>query len=397
MIGIGPLHSLTLPFSTKSHNSKAQTKRNTVKKGKRKEFTTLKKQGAQDQLVHASHNTSRNQKRLENVLACGFDPNGTFLDCLANGNILLLAAGVTDASPNHAESVINFTCKTAATQAMADLMIDYKKFNKPIMEFTAPHGYDCDSPPRMSSALVFNNQSKTKTKKTGFFNQYMADDEGTIEHLQEAADQLDALRGKIQDWYRINTGTGVISRQTRGFGMPYVARRVVKRLVEATLEEPLLRNLFLGLLDCPTVDRDEGDQVRVEAILNGSFYFTTDSTTAFFYCAHLTEFGFPSSRSNACKLNRQLWNDLMERSVALGHSRQDTLAKFLLVWAAMDGSILKDYFAVIVPNDPDMIAFFRDIFTELHDGMGYHLSEHKELSDTPYGKDICHLRLKQPY
>ena len=135
----------------------------------------------------------------------------------------------------------------------------------------------------------------------------------------------------------------------------------------------------------------------MESILNGSFFFTTQSTTAFHFCPQLLEFGFPASHSNACRLNRELWNKLIERAVAQGHSRRDTLAKFLLVWAAMDGSILSSYFETIIPDDAEMIAFFREIYDELHQGEKFNLYEYHQPSEFVDGKDIVYLGRSSPF
>ena len=60
----------------------------------------------------------------------------------------------------------------------------------------------------------------------------------------------------------------------------------------------------------------------------------------------------------ACWFNLEQWNNLIALAVPQGHNRCDILVKFLLVWAAMDGSIVDSCFEVLIPDDPEMIAFF---------------------------------------
>ena len=73
------------------------------------------------------------------------------------------------------------------------------------------------------------------------------------------------------------------------------------------------------------------------------------------------------------------------------------LSKFLLIWAAMDGSVLRTVFNVIVPDNEEMIDFFKEIITKLHEGVPFPLNEQHAKFDTPQGKDISHLRVSSPY
>lgn len=130
--------------------------------------------------------------------------------------------------------------------------------------------------------------------------------------------------------------------------------------------------------------------------MNGTFFFKTQSTTAFHYIPEMLELGFPSSKSKASRLNIKLFEDLVIRARAQGRSRRDTLALFILVWAAMDGSILKNQLVVLINDDKKMIKFFRDIIHELHEGVPYSISEYHQFSDTEHGKNIVHLTVSTP-
>eukprot|EP00977_Amphora_coffeiformis_P004551 scaffold982_cov169-Amphora_coffeaeformis.AAC.4 len=134
----------------------------------------------------------------------------------------------------------------------------------------------------------------------------------------------------------------------------------------------------------------------VEAILNGTFVVSTNSDTAFHFSPEMLEFGFPPSHSNACCLNRTKWDELLDRAVAKRYSRRDTLTKFLLVWSAMYGSMLKDRLTAIIPDNPVMISLFREILYELHDGIGFHLYEYHHESDVVDGKSIYYLTVYRP-
>lgn len=116
---------------------KAQEAQHKKKKIIRAEVTQLKKDGDREGLVDAAKNNRRHQTRLSIAYQYGFDRDGTFdfLKKLADGNIHLLAAAVTDALLNPAKNVINFGCNTAATNNMAKLMMDFKKLVKKIMQF----------------------------------------------------------------------------------------------------------------------------------------------------------------------------------------------------------------------------------------------------------------------
>lgn len=259
--------------------------------------------------------------------------------------------------------MLDFGCKTAATKAMAQLMIDYKKFNKSIMQYAIKGFYELDTPPKMTCRFVFLNRLEKKTKTVPFLMGFSSDDEVTIDYLEDTAELVDELRKTVQAWY----GCGIKSRKTINYNAAYPSKATVKAMVRETIEDERVRELFLGLLDEPRPTQEEA--VCIESILNGSFVVKTTSCTAFHYCPQLLEFGFPKSKSKACLLNRTLWDDLIRRTEAKGHSRRDVLAKFILVWAAMDGSILHDRLEVIIPDDPQMITFFREIFHEQQEGV----------------------------
>jgi hypothetical protein len=76
-------------------NQKAQ---NSVKKQRRAVITLLRESGDHPGLVATAYGMARYQNQQKTAVARGMDPNFDFLDLLADGNIHLLAAGVTDAS-----------------------------------------------------------------------------------------------------------------------------------------------------------------------------------------------------------------------------------------------------------------------------------------------------------
>ena len=353
-------------------------------------------------LVQATATMSTHQNRQALAIECGFDPNFDFLGFLANGYIQLLAAGVTDASINSSKSQIEFGCKTAATKAMADLMIDFKRVNKEIMQFSCGNNYDCDAPPKMSCRIQFRGRGtgqgatrRSQSKYDASLNNFSADDLETIYYLEDTAEELDELRKKVQDWYKDNLGCGVTQRYTTTHcNVRYAPKPLVRQMIVETLRDDTLRNLFLGLLDQANPNAD--DQLRIKSILNGSFFFSTMSYTAFHFCPQLLEFGFPSSHSTACALNRALWDNLIASAVAQGHSRRDVLSMFILVWAAMDGSIFKEYLQVIIPDNAEMIAFFHEIIHELHEGVRYSINEQHAPSEVENGKDIVYLTVSTP-
>ena len=362
-------------------------------------FTNLKNSGDSEGLVQAAAATDRYQRRQNTAIARGMDPNFCFLDVLAV-NIQLLAASATDASLDPSDGVINFGCKSAATSAMADLMMDYKKVNKTIMDFSSYGDYDTNTAPSMSCAVVFHDRAKKKSKRIQFLEGFSADDKDTIEYLEDIAEELDILRKMVQDWYKEAYGRncGVVARYTAKDDVGFPSRELIKEMVNETLHDETLCDLFISLLkneSYPDLSPD-ANKLFVEAILNGTFFFKTMSTTAFHYIPELLAFGFPSSKSQACLLNLDLWNDLLERANAQGHSRRDTLALFLLVWAAMDGSIGEHKFTVIIAEDPTTIRFFHDIFNELHQGTPFSINEQHAKSDTEQGKDIVCLTVSTP-
>jgi hypothetical protein len=75
-----------------------QKAQNSVKKQRRAVITLLKKSGDHQGLVTTAYGMVRYQNQQKTAVARGMDPNFDFLDLLADGNIHLLAAGVTDAS-----------------------------------------------------------------------------------------------------------------------------------------------------------------------------------------------------------------------------------------------------------------------------------------------------------
>ena len=174
---------LLINSNTAAVRRKDQKAQNEAKKKRRQVFKNLKNDGDCEGLVAAARNTNRHKNREKTAVARGYDKTFDFVDYLADDNIHLLAAAATDASINPAESVINFVCKTAATKAMADLMIDYKKANKNIMKYSCSDDYDCDAPPRMSSLVIFENRAKTKTRSIYVHSDFSAGDKSKIEEI----------------------------------------------------------------------------------------------------------------------------------------------------------------------------------------------------------------------
>lgn len=227
----------------------AQVRQNEKKKAKRAVVTELKKIGDLDGLIQAAR-TERYTRRHETALARGMDPNFCFWDVLAM-NIQLLAASATDASLNVSQSLVDFVCKSAATKAMADLMIDYKRVNKTIMQFSKYGDYDLDAPPFMSCAVRFHNRTKTKSKTIGFLSGFACDDNDTIMYLQHIAEELDILRKRVYAWYKNEYGSecGVVARYTADESIGYPASDIVKKMVNESLSDDVLKDLFINLLN----------------------------------------------------------------------------------------------------------------------------------------------------
>jgi hypothetical protein len=371
----------------KKNNQELQ---NTHKKAKRAQVTALRKSGDHAGLIQAAYHTPRYVNKQQTAVARGMDPALDFVSILANGNIHLLAAAATDASLNVTEGVVNFTCKDAATRAMAELMIDYKRVNKLVQQYTAIYAYDLDAAPNLSVQVHFRNRAYKKSIVDSFVNVFPADDSDTVDLVEDIADDLDDLRKQVQDWYGDTYNYGVNERKM-ALQTPYPAKRIVISMVKKTIQDGTLRDHLLSILEDPTPDAD--NELRIQSLLNGSFFMRTQSTTAFHFIPQLLEFGFPSSGSNACCFNQDMWSKLIRSAVQQGHQRRDVLAKFLLVGAAMDGSILSNRFEVIVPDNVSMIAFFRRIFEELHEGVPFPnpLNVYHAKSPIKNGKDITHL------
>ena len=368
-----------------------QNAQNTAKKQKRTVFTEAKKSGDHAALLHAALTNPRRIRQQQLSTARGMG-NVDFIDLLADDNIQLLAAASTDASMNHAQLLIDFGSKTAATRAMLELMVDYKQMNSVIMENCYnQEDYDCDEPISSSAAVVFESRDKKKTKKQLWLH-FTSEDDGDIDHAERCADELDSLRKIIQGWY--TRDCGVVKRRTSHHGVPYPSTEFVVQMVRNTITDVDLQSLFLNLLSKTSPSGDE--KLCIEGILNGTFFAINQSTVAFHWCYDMLLFGFPSSRSNACVFNRTLWDDLLARASRKGHSRRYMLSKFILVWAAMDGSIMDTYFYIIIPDNDEMITFFREILIELHDGEAHKIYQQSFPSPKADGKSIVGLSIFSP-
>jgi hypothetical protein len=216
-----------------------QELQNTRKKAKRAQVTALKKSGDHAGLVQAAYNTPRYVNKQQAAVARGMDPAFDFVSILANRNIHLLAAAATDASLNVADGIINFTCKAAATRAMADLMIDYKKVNKLVQQYTAVNAYDLDAAPNLSVQVYFRNRVYKQSIHDSFVNLFPADDSDTVELVEDIADDLDDLRKQVQDWYCDTVDSGVIQPHDQNLH-PYPSKRIVTRSVKDTIEDAAL-------------------------------------------------------------------------------------------------------------------------------------------------------------
>lgn len=169
-----------------------------------------------------------------------------------------------------------------------------------------------------------------------------------------------------------------------------------REMVQEELRDDQASQYFLYLLINP--NSNKGDRQWIEGILNGSFVFRTECTKAFHFCPKLFELGVSSKSLQCLWINCFLWDCrhwLVEEKVR--YNSCDVLAKFLLVWAAMDVSIMPTQFSVILPLNQEMITFFRSIFTELRKGVPLSLSEQDAPSPFEGGKDITTLWLSLTY
>lgn len=306
--------------------SKDQNAQNKNKKQKRAVITEAKETGNQEALLQAVSTNPRhiNQQNLVVARALGTGTNfvDLFIDWLADDNIQLLAAAATDASMNHAELLVDFGSKTAATRAMLELMDDYKEINSIIVKNCYDENdYDCNKPIHAHAAVAFERRDKKKTKKEHWFS-FSSKDDGDIDHVEQYADELDELRKIIQNWYNC----GVVERRTSHHGVSYPPMGWVGQMVNKTITDEHLRSLFLDLLSQASPSDSDSDKLCIEGILNGSFFAITNATVAFHWCYEMLLFGFPSSRSNVCVLNRALWNKLLNCASRKGYSRRYMLS-----------------------------------------------------------------------
>eukprot|EP00977_Amphora_coffeiformis_P004552 scaffold982_cov169-Amphora_coffeaeformis.AAC.5 len=138
------------------------------------------------------------------------------------------------------------------TKALVDLMIDYKKCNKTIMQFSCNEYYDLDAPPNVSTSVQFRSREGKLSKRAVFMSNYPTNDRDTIEYIQDISKDVDELRKEIQDWY----DCGVVVRQTTHNDVPYPSKEIVKQKIGENIHDTILLDIFLGVLDKPEPNKE---------------------------------------------------------------------------------------------------------------------------------------------
>ncbi|KAL3941985.1 MAG: hypothetical protein SGARI_000414 [Bacillariaceae sp.] len=355
--------------------AKDQEAQNKSRKAKRHTKTALKRGGGN---LAAIVDNARNEqyKKKESVLNM-MEIKVDFVAELAEEDYLaLLAACATDAT----------------TKALADYAISAKKFNNDTVQLYAhSSGYDHAAPPKIKTSLVFSTRSK-KTSIRMLLHSYDATDKEMLDHIETVSNTVDALRKKVYKEY----DCGVTSRQDGGANTDcaFCSIQKVKELVEETIVDAEWKAIFMGILDgtLKKVNDREFDEddlgVMVEALRNGTVFVGSASETAWHWIPDILKFGFPSSHALYCEFNRELW----DRLISLVPDRRKALALFVMIWAALDGSILKGYVGVLIPDDDEVQEFFYEIIKELHDGEPYSIKTYTKPSLVG-GKDIRDIRV----
>ena len=139
---------------------------------------------------------------------------------------------------------------------------------------------------------------------------------------------------------------------------------------------------------------EEAHQLAIRAIRGGTFYAACRTSVAAWWWDAMAELGFGSSHATF-KFN---W-DLFWKIVSMADDEEDYILRFVLSWAGYDGSIVKDYFEVIVPADEDVgeqktvRVLFHHIFYKY---FGIKTGNHNERfgeTEIENGKSITCIRL----
>ena len=380
---------------------KDQEVQNKSRRELRATITKPKKDGDFDKLLQGAYNIPRFGRAEQLARERGFDPNYDIFARLGHLKYFkLIAAASTDGHVKAWSSEMKLVLKGEDTAAAADIMMAFRELNREFAKFTeGANGskYDSTEPPKLTTEITFVDRRRQNSKQTAFVSNYLATDKDTIDCVSETSRQMDQLRDRVQAWYKEHEENpcGVKARRTTHSGVPYPRKEDVKEWIDAIIEDEDLCAYLKDLLDIPYPNPE--DAIRIESLRNGTFYVRTRCDVAFHWCPQLIEFGFPSSKSLACKLNRDLFYSVVEKGVEQGFSRRDLLSSFLVTWAGLDGSINGNRFEIIIPDDQEMEDFFVEILTELHEGQPFYLGRSRAESPIVGGKNIRFLGVHRPY
>ena len=245
--------------------------------------------------------------------------------------------------------------------------------------YACESGYDCDAAPIVFSFVQFGDRVHDGTQdhqahRNSMYQQgFPADDSANIEHVMAVAKQADVLRKAIQQWYKDTHGKvcGVTARRKELLDVEFCPVEFARAKIFELIQDEKLRKMFLDALDDPNSD-DETLHFKM-SLLNGSFYFKSQSSTVNPFVKEFWEFQLPSSKEKGFRFNRDCWNDLLAKGLAKGHKRLDLLTRFLVVYAGYDGSVVEKSFEAIVSDEVEILRLFCGIFKELHQGVPFHI------------------------
>ena len=365
---------------------------NARKKQRRVEAKQVRETGTKEECLAFAANNPTLVKKREKLEAKGLPPIN--IQAIVARQIYLLAAWVTDGYMNFEESLYSMDVKMEETASMASTMMDTKTIANNMNRFVCRPDYDCDASPRITTRITFSNRSFTEHKSETFLARFDCTDDDTIEHVMRLGAQGIACRKEIQALYKAMHGEECgIERRKRDAEHGAVENPptdVVRDIIVSTMEEGDLRDLFLDILDNPNSDRKVFYR---ESILNGSFRFFSKSYSSFPFMDEIAKYQWSSSHTKSKGFDRALMDATIQAGVdELGLHRHDILAYFVAAWAGWDGSFQKNYFEVLVPDDAEILQYFRDIFKEIF-GEDVTIHEYPKPSKFANGKDIVAMRM----
>ena len=241
---------------------------------------------------------------------------------------------------------------------------------------------------RLRFTPIGGNFTENVTKGWKLGESFSHDNDEKFEYSIMIGNQINSFRKAVQRCYSV----GVTKRQEQNME-PNLSMVTVYNLLEEYILDEQLKITIKSMMDGSYQGMyhgmtDEDRQLAVRAIRGGTFYMKIGSAVAAWWWDAMIEIGFGSSHAEFPFNPKLFW-----KIVGMADNEEDYMLCFILAWAGYDGSILNNYFEVIVPTDElvrELFHYIFDTYLGIKTGSKNETLAKSEFED---GKDIIRISI----